>query len=262
MRVTNWSNALLSMVFTVKNLLRKIVPKPLHDDLRRARDRIRFRKIGVRMPAPSKEIKYCGTEYGGYAVPTTLANGQAALCFGAGEDISFEISLAEEFGMHVHIFDPTPRAAVYCERVIESERGRLTSGSLNFHEYGVWSESGKQKFYVPQEKEHVSHSILNIQNTAQFFEAECLTPTDLLDYLSVEDVALVKLNIEGAEYEVIKSMFECQLLPTIICIAFDELHTQVDDGANQRLKGLVAKFIDAGYSPIDARDSKVTFRRD
>ena len=217
-----------------------------------------MRRIGVGTPGTMPGVVYFGSVYGGYAVPTELVKGGTGLSFGAGEDISFEISVARKLSATVHIYDPTPRAIEYCRRnIAEYDEGE--GGRLFIHPYGVWSECKRERFYVPADSEHVSHSIVNMQKTSEYFEAECLSPGEILSRLELEKVSFIKLNIEGAEYEVVNAMFDAQIKPDVICINFDELHSPIDENALRRLRGLVGRFFSESYVPVHAVECKATF---
>ena len=248
---------------TVSSIAKRVLPLQIANLLRKIRTRWRLLGLGIRLIHRVAGTEYFGTRYGGYAVPTGLVKDGEGLCLGAGEDISFEIELAARLAMTVHIFDPTPRSIAYSTSVIgELETEGALTGRLLFHPYGVWSEAKVMRFYAPQDATHVSHSILNMEHTTEFFEAECWTPHQVVNRLDLDDLALLKLNIEGAEYEVMQSVFDAQIRPTVICITFDELHTQIDDGATRRLKGLIARFLAESYVPVHAVDCKVTFVRE
>ena len=224
------------------------------------RSRVRMWRIGVHRLVKMPGVTYLGSVYGGYALPVDLVRGGTGLSFGAGEDISFEVMLASKFGATVHIFDPTPRAIEYCRSVV-SEFDAMGDGQLFIHPYGVWSECKTERFYAPSNPEHVSHSIVNLQNTSEHFDAECLSPEEILNRLDLEKLPFVKLNIEGAEYEVMKAMFESNIKPDVVCITFDELHSTPDGKAAERLRGLIGRFRSEDYVPVHTVDSKVTFVR-
>ena len=244
----------------LRKILRWILPKPLRETLRSCRSRVRMWRIGVRRLVKMPGVTYLGSVYGGYAVPVELVRGRTGLCFGAGEDISFEVRLASEFGATVHIYDPTPRAIEYCRGVV-SEVDAKGDGKLFIHPYGVWSECKTERFYAPSNPEHVSHSIVNLQDTSEHFDAECLSPEEILNRLGLEKLTFVKLNIEGAEYEVMKAMFERDIKPDVVCITFDELHSALDGKATDRLRGLIRRFRAENYVPVHVVDCKGTFVR-
>jgi FkbM family methyltransferase len=225
---------------------------------------MRFRNIGVLPQSYPGPLDFLGTPYGGYVLPKSeLSRGSICYSFGAGEDVSFETELAAALPVEVHIFDPTPRAVEYVRGLIKdlSERDPNLGQRLHFHPWGVWSGDQQMKFYAPQNPTHVSHSVVNLQHTASYFYADCRRPRSIMEGLGHRTIDLVKLNIEGAEYEVIRTMFAENITPRVICINFDELHTQIATGARERLRDLVRQFADHGYVAVSAEECRATFIR-
>lgn len=181
-----------------------------------------------------------GTPYGGWTVPVDLLkNNFICYCAGAGEDISFETSLVNQYGMTVYIFDPTPRAKKHFENLIESVKKnkimRVESGdretyelqnkhlnNLNFYPYGLWSKKEIRKFYAPHNPLYVSHSIYQKNRSHNFFEAQCYTVKDITKLFKHDHIDLLKMDIEGAENETIKKMFQDEIYPKILCIEIDQ----------------------------------------
>ena len=157
-----------------------------------------------------------GTTYGGWWTPVgVLEDAPVCLCAGAGEDISFDAALAEEHACTVITVDPTPRA-------IEYVAAHQPGGRFTFLPVGIAATSGPQRFYSPRNPEHVSHSMVNLRGTDSYFEAECLSPADLLERAGCGEPDLVKLDIEGAEHQVLPAMFAAGLRPTVLCVEFDQ----------------------------------------
>jgi FkbM family methyltransferase len=96
---------------------------------------------------------------------------------------------------------------------------------LQFLPYGVWHESKAMRFYAPKDPAHVSHSLVNLQGTQDYFDAECRAIKDLMLELKHSQISLLKLDVEGAEYKIIDSLLFDGILPSILCIEFDEGHT-------------------------------------
>ena len=243
----------------VKSIAKVLLPHSVVARIRRHRDHGNLRRIGVDVPAHNPDVKYFGTEYGGYAVPVSMVEDGPVWSFGAGEDISFELLIARYFVTDVYICDPTPRAVSYCNRMINQERGLL--GRVHFFPFGVWSETGTMRFFVPKNKDHCSHSIVNLQHTRDYFEGGVPVSPRYLERTGSESPAILKLNIEGAEYEVMRAIFDSTLDPKVICITFDELHTAIDGGADHRMTELTARFHQEGYEAIHAAGCKVTYAR-
>ncbi|MBF0168540.1 MAG: FkbM family methyltransferase [Alphaproteobacteria bacterium] len=179
-----------------------------------------------------------GTAYGGWVIPEGVL-GTESVCYlaGAGEDISFDCSIARYYGCQVHIFDPTPRAIAHVENVISRAREGLQTpinndpsityaisprevARLHLHPVGLWSETTSLKFFAPRDPGHVSHSVLNIQQTEAFFEAPVMSLAEIMDMLGHKHIDLLKLDTEGAEYEIIASLVRDKIVPTILCVEF------------------------------------------
>jgi FkbM family methyltransferase len=247
---------------SLANQLGKHLPRPLRTKLKRLRDNARFRSIGLITSHYHGPLEFLGTDYGGYMVPRReIKEGLTCYSFGAGEDISFESELAATFPVQVHIFDPTPRAITYVSDFIK-RTSAVNAGAgrrLHLHPWGVWSSDQQMQFYAPKDPAHVSHSLMNMQHTTDYFVADCRRPKSIMDSLGHRSIDLLKLNIEGAEYEVMRALFEDKIRPSIICINFDELHTQIDASARERLQGLVRQFADQGYVSVSAEACRSTF---
>lgn len=139
------------------------------------------------------------------------------LCVGAGEDISFDLQLARLHSARVFIFDPTPRAIEHVEPQIRSE------DSIVFRPWAIWREDGTVEMYEPADSSHVSHSIVNLQSTSKALSVPARSIPSVLREFGLDRVDLLKLDIEGAEYEVLLDCVVQDLDIGIINVEFDEL---------------------------------------
>lgn len=187
------------------------------------------------------QFEKLGTEIDGWYIPLGFLNeNSVCYCAGAGEDISFDIELVKKFNCDVFIFDPTPRAIEHfatLKKVILTggkmpisnridifyELSSKLIGKLHYFNYGIWSENKIMKFFEPRKKAYVSHSITNIQNTEEYFEAQCKTIESIMRELGHNKIDLLKLDIEGAECEVIDFILRKNISIKILCVEFDEL---------------------------------------
>lgn len=168
-------------------------------------------------PKPRTDLKKLGSDYGGWVIPTTLlSHDSICYCVGVGEDITFDLELIARYGCQVFAFDPTPRAMRYMED--------QTRNIYQFHFFalGLWSKDEKCKFFAPRNPNHVSHSIMNLQNTSTFFEAECKRLSSLMNQLGHQSLDLLKMDIEGAEHQVLQSLIEDRVQVRVICVEFDQ----------------------------------------
>jgi FkbM family methyltransferase len=193
-----------------------------------------------------------GTSYGGWIVPTALIRADWVVWdAGVGEDASFALELIGRFGCTVDAFDPTPRAIAFVRSSLAGEpRFRL-------HEVGLWSEDTKLRFWAPRDPSHVSHSVVNLQGTDEYFEAACRSVPSLLRELDQERVDLLKLDIEGAEHRVIASTLAAGVRPLVLC-------TEIDRPVGPlRFWRTIRGIVSAGYRLVAVDGWNFTFvRRD
>lgn len=197
---------------------------------------------------PRDDLVHMGSNYGGYVVPLSLlgANSTCYSC-GVGEDVTFDLDLIAATGCTVRAFDPTPRAAEYAARIADLEPRFI------FLPYGIWSKDETMRFYAPREKAHVSHSIDNLQHTESYFEAECLSLASVMAQLGDETIDLLKLDVEGAEYEILRNVVEAGIDVRVVCAEFHVV-TSVRDMISE-----VRSLIEAGFTPVHAETMGATF---
>jgi FkbM family methyltransferase len=126
---------------------------------------------------------------------------------GVGEDISFELELIRRFGVRVYAFDPTPRSIKWLE-------GQVVPEQFSFYPYGLAEYDGNCAFHPPANPSFVSHTILSRQGagtTAVELPVHRL-PT-IMQMLKHERVDVLKMDIEGAEYGVLKDILQSGIRP-------------------------------------------------
>lgn len=208
--------------------------------IKQARNRLETVRLS-RALAPTRSVPLVrlGSDYGGWVVPSGLLDASSVVYSGGvGEDVSFDLAVIARSGCEVWAFDPTPRAVVYAQGV-EEER-------FHFLPVGLWSSDGARRFYAPDDPRHVSHSTLRSRSDSAFFDAECKSLETLMGELGHERIALLKLDIEGAEYEVLEAM---GIRPSCICV---ELHRVLPFGE------IVERVRDLPYEVLNVEGWNVT----
>lgn len=209
--------------------------KPVFQQLRI--DSLTFSRVAAR-----KDLRRLGSTYGGWTIPTSLVSkGAICYCVGCGEDITFDLALIRQFGCDVFAFDPTPRAIDHVRRAA----GNIAE--YHFQDVGVWSKEETLKFFAPKDRRHVSHSLVNLQATEEYFEAKVSRLTTLMRANGHRRLDLLKLDVEGAEYAVIDSMLEDKVEVAVLCVEYDEFFSPLDRHFKSRIRASVAGLIDAGY---------------
>jgi FkbM family methyltransferase len=170
------------------------------------------RALGVE---PRAHLERIGNEYGGYVVPADLPRPEW-ICYscGVGEDVSFDLALIERFGCSVFAFDPTPRAVDYAAPIAaENQR-------FHFAAFGVAGRDEERRFFAPLDATHVSHTFTGLAHGDGSFVADCRRLESLMALFGHERIDLLKLDIEGAEYEVLEALGEGHLRPAVICLEY------------------------------------------
>jgi len=118
--------------------------------------------------------------------------------FGVGKDISFDLSLIREFDCYIHAFDPTPST----ERWINNQ---TLSDKFIYKAIGLSDKEEVLYFSFLGDNENVSASILKGKQNLGF-EAIVKPLNELMLNNGHRYIDVLKMDIEGAEYDVINQL--------------------------------------------------------
>lgn len=153
-----------------------------------------------------------GSEYGGWYIPP-IDPTWVCCTAGVGEDSTFDVALAER-GCAVVAVDPTPRAVAHIQPLLKSHP------TLQFAPYAVWDESTELEFFPPADAAHVSFSATNLQRTSDPIIVSARPLHEVMLAFGYERTQLIKLDIEGAEYRVLRSLDLNALGVEVLCVEF------------------------------------------
>jgi FkbM family methyltransferase len=188
-----------------------------------------------RFAPPSVQITRCverfGSEYGGYCLDRSMIGREAVVySLGIGEDISFDLSLIERFGVEVDAFDPIPKVKKW-----------LATQSLprqfHFHDAGIAGHDGEESFYLPPRENCVSHSMIQAR---QYGRASLRLPvirlSTAMQLQGHTRIDVLKMDIEGAEYAVIEEVVREKIPVAQLVVEFHHRLSSV--GTNKTRKAL------------------------
>lgn len=224
-----------------------------------------------------------GTGYGGWCfVEFPGLKGAIIVSCGLGEDASFDVEFAARFGATVLIVDPTPRAVIHytgiksriglpaevpytsrgAQPLIAYDLSKISHAQLLLCEKALWNEETTLRFFAPSNPSHVSHSIVNFQNrysdSSAHIEVQAITMKVLLEEYGIADLRLLKLDIEGAEIEVILDLLEKGIRPDQILVEFDELSVP-SRRSKKRVGSAHSALLAAGYALVHRDEINFTY---
>ncbi len=192
-----------------------------------------------------------GSDYGGWVIPLEILKPTSVCyCAGVGEDASFDLELIQMYRCEVFAFDPTPRAIKYAEDCAAKE------SNFRFYPFGLWDKDTELRFYVPENPAFVSHSAVNLRQTKDYFVAPVRTIPTIMHELQHRGLDLLKMDIEGAEHQVIEHMFRESVFPRIFCVEFDQPYPF------WRINARIKAIKDQGYMPVSIDRWNWTFVRE
>jgi len=137
-----------------------------------------------------------GSIYGGWTICTEAGLGSDSVIYsvGVGEDISFDLDLIKAFGCRIFAFDPTPRS-------IKLLKTQHLPKEFQFFPWGLGAIDGLASFAAPADLRHVSYSSAAIKG--HVVQCKVYRLSTLMRKLGHDRIDLLKMDIEGSEYDVI-----------------------------------------------------------
>lgn len=181
-----------------------------------------------------------GNTYGGFYVhPNVLSQTSVVYSFGIDEDVSFDLEMIRQHQCQVIGFDPTPKSIKWVDQ-------QQLPPHFLFKAYGIGVISGEQKFHLPKNPDYVSGSALSHNNVSVddviTVEMKCIE--DIMAELGHHYIDVLKMDIEGSEYDVIASILNSNIKVGQLLVEFH--HRFFNDGF-QRNKRAIKLLRSKGY---------------
>lgn len=108
----------------------------------------------------------------------------------------------------------------------------------------------------------MSFSINNWQNDykkdTNFIKVETITVKNILNKFNINHLEMIKLDIEGAQVEVLKNMIEEKIFPNQILVEFDELN-KINELAINRFLDVHQKLLTENYKLVKTSNNFPNF---
>ena len=171
--------------------------------------------------------------------PDGIDDRSVVYSFGVGEDISFDLLLIARFGMQVHAFDPSPGSIDWIDK-------QDLPGQFYFHPYGLADRDDNIVFHEPARAGHHSLQMavagMNSNQAAHTLPVRRLS--SIMEELGHEKIHILKMDIEGAEYGVIRDILS---LPVPASQVLIEFHHRFEHIGVKKTREAIAALNGAGY---------------
>lgn len=113
------------------------------------------------------------------------------------------------------------------------------------HDYGIAAIDGNVSFSPPENPDHVSHTLLDRPSTkAKAISVPVKRLSTIMKELGHDQIDILKMDIEGAEYDVIKDIGKSGIGPLQILVEF---HHRFPGVGIKRSKEAIDRLRSMGY---------------
>lgn len=211
-------------------------------------ERIKFLIFRLRKIIVGKDVYYCkqinipferiGNKGADFAINLQALNKDSIIySFGIGQDISFDLGVISKTNAKILAFDPTPRSKKWLET-------QTLPTQFEYFEIGLAPYDGEATFETPQDENHVSFKITNPSNSAKNIIAQVRKLSTIMKNQSHNKIDVLKIDIEGAEYDVVKNILDENIEIKQILV---EVHHRFSEYQVKSTKELVSRLKEKKY---------------
>lgn len=179
---------------------------------------------------------------GWWYAPGELGADSVVYSLGVGDDIDFDLAVIEKYAVEVHAFDPTPSSV----RLIED---RHLPQRFRFHPWAVTASDGTLTFYPRLKKDGTKSEVMftmvaEPETARDGIEVPAYSLSTIAGRLGHEHIDLMKMDIEGAEYEVLDGLLASSIKPKQLLVEFHHRFPGIGLG---KTADMIARLRDDGY---------------
>jgi hypothetical protein len=221
-----------------------------------------------------------GTIYGGWILPKDIELNDDSVVYsaGVGEDISFDILLSDKYKCNIILIDPTKRAKKHYDEVVhfyEKIKWKMSGDiqedyygimyplkpdltKITYMDKGLWDKQTTLKFYKQRNEQYVSQTLIEGMFGNDYDEVDVNTLKNIMEKNNHKNIDILKLDIEGAEINVLENMIDEKIFPKYICVEFD-LYLKGKDKDN-KTQTIIDKLKSVNYEIIANEKGNITFK--
>lgn len=167
---------------------------------KRAKSKLKLAKL---IFEGNSEKRWYGSEYGGFYIKEKALTDQEKIIVyscGVGKDISFDLTILKKYKRsEIFAFDPTPISIKWIE-------AQNLPDNFYFSPVGISHEEGTQKMFFPK-KFGVSYGVFDWdKENKDEITVKVSTIEKIAEKHGHKVIDILKMDIEGSEFDVIKSL--------------------------------------------------------
>ncbi len=175
-------------------------------------------------------------------IPGLLDERSVVYSLGVGDLIDFDLDLIADHGVTVHAFDPTPFAAEWVAAQTLPDR-------FVFHPWAASGSDGTLRLYRRVNTRGKRSGVMwtaddNAGDATDFIDAPAYTVQTIMQKLGHAQVDVLKIDVEGAEYDILAGLDGDGCLPKQLLV---EYHHRFPGIGKQRTADSVAALRQLGY---------------
>jgi FkbM family methyltransferase len=161
---------------------------------------------------------------------------------GVGNSIDFDLDVIERSGATVFAFDPTPYSMEWVEK-------QELPSEFVFKPWAVAGSDGSLRLYRRINRHGKSAEIMwtadeQAGDPKDFIDAPAYTIATIMELLQHENVDLLKIDVEGAEYDILDGLKSAKSIPHQLLVEF---HHRFLGIGKQRTAASIAMLNELGY---------------
>jgi hypothetical protein len=221
-----------------------------------------------------------GSTYARLAVvDSPLLNYCYIISCGVGLDISFELELIAYYTAKCTFVDPTPKSVIHFNAIIQRlsqpsyepyslsgdqpvtsyDLSLVSRDQLKYIAKSVWTKDDiSLRLYSHRNRAYVSHSAFNISGGSRYIDTTTISLSRLLEESIMYKHCILKLDIEGAECHLIKTLVNSSYRPSLLLVEYDMLYASFVTSVIPFFKSYLS-LLHCGYYLYDRRHVNFSF---
>lgn len=200
--------------------------------------RISGRELWLKNDTERAVLESDGWKY----IPELLGADSVVYSLGVGDSIDFDMDLIHHYGLAVHAFDPTP----YSEEWIATLELPL---NFVFHPWAAAGQDGSLRLFRRVNKRGKKSKVMwtadgNAGDGSDFIDAPAYTIGSMMNKLGHERIDILKVDVEGAEYDILDNLGTVDRLPIQLLVEF---HHRFPGIGKEKTAASIEKLKTLGY---------------